>query len=333
MDWESSSSQLRNKIKSLKRKDFEKTALSVFHHQVKHNPLYQSYTQLLHIQTEKVQSLEQIPYLPIQFFKSYSIKTGDWKEEEIFSSSGTSQMNTTSRHLVRDTSWYLEACQRIFENFYGKIEDYCILALLPAYLERKGSSLVLMAQHFIEQSKYSQSGFFLYDYPQLTEQIKSCQKQNIPFLLLGVSFALWDLAEQYPMNMSGGIIMETGGMKGRRKEITRSELHQIFKEAFNIDSIHSEYGMTELFSQAYSKGDGLFYPGLGLSILSREITDPLSPQKYGKTGALNIIDLNNLDTISFIATDDLGKVYEDGSFEVLGRLDSSDIRGCNLLLY
>jgi hypothetical protein len=207
-----------------------------------------------------------------------------------------------------------------------------VLALLPAYLERTGSSLVFMADDFMQQSNYPESGFFLDDYAALVRQLIHCREQKIPVLLLGVSFALWDLAEQYPMDLGNFLIMETGGMKGRRRELTREELHGILKEAFQVEHIHSEYGMTELLSQAYSQGEGLFRPAPTMRILSREITDPLQHQQFEKTGVLDIIDLANLDTISFIATDDLGRVYGDGSFEILGRLDASDLRGCNLLV-
>jgi hypothetical protein len=331
MDWQSASSQLRNKIREVKAPDFEALALEVFRHQLRYNPLYKEYTQLLHIEAEKVQKVSQIPFLPIQFFKSHTIQTGNWEPTLYFSSSGTTQ-TSTSRHPVRSVDWYLETTERIFHFFYGKLEDYCVLALLPAYLERQGSSLVRMAQHFIERSKHPQSGFFLYNYPELMELIRDCRAKQTPFLLLGVSFALWELSEQYPENLQGGIIMETGGMKGRRKEITREELHALLKAAFQLEHIHSEYGMTELFSQAYSKGEGLFYPAPTMRVMTREITDPLCPQKPGRTGAINVIDLANVDTVSFIATDDVGRVYEDGSFEVLGRMDSSDIRGCNLLI-
>lgn len=333
MDWQSSSSQLRDKIRTVSAQDFEALALEVFRHQVRYNSLYQQYLQLLHIEFEKVQKLSQIPFLPIQFFKSHTIQTGDWVPELFFSSSGTSEAATTSRHPVRSKDWYLEMTERIFRFFYGALDDFCILALLPAYLERQGSSLVLMAQRFIERSQHPRSGFFLYNYAELMEVIRECRSEQTPFLLLGVSFALWELSEQFPEDLSGGIIMETGGMKGRRREVTREELHAILTKAFKVEQIHSEYGMTELFSQAYSKGEGLFHPAPTMRIMTREITDPLCPQKTGKTGAINIIDLANVDTISFIATDDIGRVYEDGSFEILGRMDSSDIRGCNLLLY
>ncbi len=333
MDWQSSSSQLRKKIRAVRADNFESLALEVFHHQFRYNPLYRAYVQLLHIDAEKVQKLSEIPFLPIQFFKTHTIQTGDWKPELFFSSSGTGKAPTNSRHAVRSVDWYLEMTENIFQTFYGQLEDFCVLALLPAYLERQGSSLVLMAQHFIDRSQHPRSGFFLYNYPELLEVVRECQATKTAFLLLGVSFALWELSEQFPENLNNGIIMETGGMKGRRKEITREELHRILQDAFQVSAIHSEYGMTELFSQAYSEGNGLFHPAPTMRILTRELTDPLCQQRAGKTGAINIIDLANLDTISFIATDDVGRVYEDGSFEVLGRMDSSDIRGCNLLLY
>lgn len=332
MDWKSSSSQLRNKIKAVEAHNFEALALEVFQYQARYNTLYRQYIQLLHIEAEKVQKLSQIPFLPIQFFKSHLIQSGNWEPELQFSSSGTGQAAMTSRHAVRSRKWYLETTERIFESFYGNINNYCVLALLPAYLERQGSSLVLMAQHFIDRSSDPRSGFFLYNYPDLMKVIRECRAEKRPFLLLGVSFALWELSEQFQEDLSDGIIMETGGMKGRRKEITREELHGLLSASFGASKIHSEYGMTELFSQAYSKGDGRFQPAPGMMVLTREITDPLTRQKAGKTGAVNIIDLANVDTISFIATDDVGRVYEDGTFEILGRMDASDIRGCNLLL-
>ncbi len=332
MDWKSAGSQLRDKIRVVSEESFEELALAVFRYQAEYNPLYRQYIDLLRLKPQKVDRLEQIPFLPIQFFKTHEIKTGEWNPEMWFSSSGTGGFAANSRHAVCSVSWYLDNTVRIFDFFYGKIEEYAVLALLPAYLEREGSSLVLMAEHFIKRSKYPQSGFFLYDQEALIKTLQSCREAKIPVLLLGVSFALWDLAENHPVDLSGAIVMETGGMKGRRKEITRAELHGILCQAFRVKNIHSEYGMTELFSQAYSKGEGLFFPPPAMKVLTREITDPLCPQKYGKNGAINIIDLANIDTISFIATDDLGKVYEDGSFEILGRMDASDIRGCNLLL-
>lgn len=322
---------LSEKILQINEENFSELALEVFRFQAKYNPLYRSYLSLIGRSIEDIQRLENIPCLPIQFFKNHRIQTGDWQATRTFTSSGTTGQ-ITSRHLLHNDTWYYRICQMGFESFYGPLNQYCILALLPAYLERQNSSLVFMADYFIQQSPYSESGFFLYDYDALLAQIEICQAKGIPTVLLGVSFALWDLAEQYTIDYSSLIIMETGGMKGRRRAITREELHAIYFNAFKVPSIHSEYGMTELLSQAYSKGEGVFNPSPTMRVLGRSITDPFAEAKPGKTAALNIIDLANLDTISFIATDDLGKIYEDGSFEVLGRLDHSDLRGCNLLI-
>lgn len=310
---------------------FSKLALKIFRFQAENNPLYRKYIELLNIDYQTVKSISNIPFLPIQFFKNHKIQTGNWLPETVFSSSGTTGKNT-SRHLVHDEKFYLKNTVVGFENFYGDLSEYCVLALLPSYLERKGSGLISMAEHFIKLSKHDQSGFFLNNLRELVSILKDCQNQKIPTLLIGVSFALLDLAERFNLDLSGIIVAETGGMKGRRKEITREELHDFLKKRLNISEIHSEYGMTELFSQAWSKGHGIFRPAPTMRVLTREITDPLSTQKFGKTGAINIIDLANLDTISFVATDDLGRVYEDNSFEILGRTDASDVRGCNLLL-
>lgn len=323
--------QLLDKIRQLPTGNFREIALQVFRYQAKWNPVYAEYLRYLRVKPNVIQTLTEIPFLPIQLFKSYALQSGHWSAIRTFTSSGTSG-EQTSRHLLRDDDWYRLNARRGFEHFYGPLENYCVLALLPAYLERTGSSLVFMADDFIQQSKYAESGFFLKDYDALIQRLKNCRERHIPVLLIGVSFALWDLAEQYPLDLGDAIIMETGGMKGRRREITREELHDILKTAFQLNEIHSEYGMTELLSQAYSQGQGIFRPAPTMRVLSREITDPLAPQQLGKTGALNIIDLANLDTVSFIATDDLGRVYDDASFEILGRLDASDLRGCNLLL-
>lgn len=311
--------------------NFEARALALFRHQAAQNPLYREYIGLLGIDPGQVDSLERIPFLPIQFFKTHSIQTGDWQPELVFSSSGTTGM-ITSRHPVREAAFYLENAERCFEAFYGPVGQYCFLALLPAYLEREGSSLVYMADHFIKRSTHRQSGFFLYEQNKLAEVLADCQARKIPTVLLGVSFALLDLAEQHPMHIPDVIVMETGGMKGRRQEITREELHATLCQAFGIPVIHSEYGMTELLSQAYSQGKGRYRPGPLMQVRTREITDPLCPQRPGRLGAINIIDLANKDSCAFIATDDLGKVYADGTFEVLGRMDNSDIRGCNLMV-
>ncbi len=322
---------LQEKIRKVSPEDFESVALQVFQYQATHNPVYREYLRLLRRDPASVSQLSELPFLPISFFKTHTLKSGEWPAGQIFTSSGTSG-SVNSRHHIRDPDFYLENARRGFTRQYGPVEGYLTLALLPSYLERSGSSLVAMAQDFIRRSDYPQSGFFLYNTDELLEIIALARKNGWAVLLLGVSFALLDLAEAHPQPMPGVTIMETGGMKGRRRELTREELHRRLKAAFEVPVVHSEYGMTELLSQAYSPGDGRFYPSETMRVLSREITDPLSPQSFGRTGALNIIDLANLHTISFIATDDLGRVYDDYSFEVLGRLDASDVRGCNLMV-
>lgn len=331
MEIASARNQLFEKVKQVSQAGFETLALDIFRYQATNNPLYARYLELLGVAPSAVRRLGAIPFLPIQFFKRYPIKTGSWREEAVFRSSGTTAA-TTSRHYVRFLNDYVDNTQRGFQHFYGDPQQYCLLALLPSYLERSDSSLVSMARHFIERSRYPQSDFFLYNTEGLLRIIGACQKKDIPVFLLGVSFALLDLAEQGPFDFRGVTVMETGGMKGRRREMTRTELHGLLKEAFRVEHIHSEYGMTELFSQAYSQKAGRFLPSPTMRVLTREITDPFTFQDWGRTGAINIVDLANLDTISFIATDDLGKVHPSGDFEILGRLDASDVRGCNLLL-
>lgn len=322
--------QLTKKVTSVSHSDFEALALEVFAYQAAYNPLYAQYLELRRIDPAKIQDIYAIPCLPIGLFKTFSIQTGNWSPVEFFTSSGTTA-STTSRHLVRDLDFYLQNARRGFEQQYGNLNEYCVLALLPAYLERVGSSLVAMAADFIQQSQCEFSGFFLYDLDKLVATIEALKKTSRRVLLLGVSFALLDLAERYPMDLGDALVMETGGMKGKRRELVREELHEILGQAFQISTIHSEYGMTELFSQAYAPGKGLFYAAPTMRVYTRQVTDPLSPERLGKTGVLNVIDLANIDTIAFIATEDLGKVHENQAFEVLGRLDHSDIRGCNLL--
>ncbi|RMG82409.1 MAG: acyl transferase [Bacteroidetes bacterium] len=319
------------KIAALPDADFEETALEVFRFQYFFNPVYRTFVDLLGVDYQSVNSISRLPFLPISAFKNHVVRTGDWTPETVFTSSGTTG-SATSRHWVRNLDFYTRNTVRGFEVFYGSPADYCVLALLPSYLEREGSGLISMVAHFIALSKYRESGFFLRNHDELVARITKCQKKRIPVLLIGVSFALLDLAEAYELNLEGVIVMETGGMKGRRREMTREELHGFLKERFHVPEIHSEYGMTEMFSQAYARKSGRFFPAPTLRVLSREMTDPLTLQKTGKTGALNLIDLANFDTASFIATDDLGRVYENHSFEVLGRMDASDARGCNLLL-
>jgi len=331
MSYKKQQADIRKKLAHMSASSFSDLALDIFRFQAQYNQTYATYLSLLNIDSQQIKALSDIPFLPIQFFKNYSIKTGTWTEETTFTSSGTTG-NSTSRHHCANLQAYRKNTELCFEKFYGSPSQYCTLALLPSYLERSGSSLIFMAGHFIQLSQYPQSGFFLHQTDQLLSILKANQKANIPTLLLGVSFALLDLAEHHQIDLSEVTIMETGGMKGRRKEMTRKELHDRLKTAFGCQHIHSEYGMTELLSQAYSTGEGIFQPAPTMQVFTREITDPLAPQLPGKTGGLNIIDLANFQTISFIATEDIGKVQPDGSFEVLGRMDNSDIRGCNLLL-
>jgi hypothetical protein len=312
-------------------KTFNDLALAVFEYQYKYNAFYQRYCSLIGKDLSKISQIFDIPFLPIQFYKNNIIKTNNWKEEIIFSSSGTTG-STTSQHFVRDLEFYKTVARQGFEHFYGSVENYCVLGLLPSYLERSGSSLIAMTDDFINHSQYPNSGFFLYDYQKLHQILIKNKAENIPTLLIGVSFALLDFVEQYQIDFPDIIVMETGGMKGRRRELIRAELHNDIKKGFNTYHIHSEYGMTELLSQGYSKGAGIFKPIPTLKVLSRELNDPLSLMHNERLGVINVIDLANLDSCSFIATDDLGKIYADGSFEVLGRLDNTDVRGCNLMV-
>lgn len=323
---------IKHHIENVHLYDFDELALEVFRYQATYNPIYRQFVGLLGVSPSSVTNIADIPFLPITLFKKYLIQTGKWQPEVVFTSSGTTAQSP-SRHAFPSLSEYLSNARKGFEHFYGRLDQYCIQALLPAYLERTGSSLVAMVNDFIQQSPYAESGFYLYDYQRLAGQLQSLKAQNIPTLLIGVSFALWDFAEQFPMDLSSTLIMETGGMKGRREEITRNALHNILNTAFQTQQIHSEYGMTELCSQAYSKGDGLFLCAPTMQVFIREVTDPFAAVSNGKAGVINIIDLANVNSCAFIATEDLGRKYNDGSFEVLGRLDSSDLRGCNLLVY
>lgn len=322
---------LQARISRVQAEEFEPLALEVFHFQRVHNPVYQYYLSLIGAADLSPTNLSEIPVLPISALKTHRVQTLDWNPVLEFTSSGTTGWHT-SHHLLREADWYRMNARRGFEAQYGAISGYCFLALLPSYLERSGSSLVFMAQDFISQSRYPQSGFFLNETEELLARLEWCQQRRIPTVLLGVSFALWDLAEEHPFHFPELIVMETGGMKGRREELTRPELHAILKAGFGVSAIHSEYGMTELLSQAYSKGEGLFRPADTLRVLPRDIYDPFSTQPLGQTAALNLVDLANLDTISFLASDDLGIVHDDHSFQVLGRQDNSDLRGCNLLV-
>ncbi|MGG6229688.1 acyl transferase [Tenacibaculum sp. SDUM215027] len=311
--------------------DFNKTALQVFKHQFKNNRVYRSFCDLIYVHPSDVNTIEQIPFLPIQFFKTREVLSSTNEIQETFTSSGTTG-STTSKHLVTDLSWYETSYLKGFKHFYGNIEDYVVLALLPNYLERKGSSLIYMVDDLIKRSNHSESGFYLNNLDELAKKLIQLDKQNKKVLLFGVSFALLDLIEQYEFNLSNTIIMETGGMKGRRKELIRNELHTILSDGFGVDTIHSEYGMTELLSQGYSKGNGIFNCPPWMQILTRDTEDALTILPKGRSGGINVIDLANYNSCSFIATQDLGKVYQDNSFEIIGRFDNSDIRGCNLMV-
>lgn len=312
-------------------KQFEKTALKVFRFQYDNNTVYREFCDLVKQDKQSVKSLKQIPFLPIQFFKSHEVVSNLDKAETVFTSSGTTG-SITSRHLVTDVSLYEQSCRQAFSQFYGNIEDYTVLALLPSYLERQGSSLIHMVEDLIHLSNNSDSGFYLNDYDALVRKLLEQERDNKNVLLIGVTFALLDLIEKQNFKLENTIIMETGGMKGRRKEMIREELHEILTKGFGVKAIHSEYGMTELLSQAYSLGEGVFECPAWMKIHIRDTEDALTYIQNGKTGGINVIDLANINSCSFIATQDLGKKYDNGSFEVLGRFDNSDIRGCNLMV-
>lgn len=311
--------------------NFENIALSLFRVQAEENPVYKKYLTYLGVNPQHVLDIASIPFLPINFFKEQDVVTGDWKEETVFISSATSGMGQ-SRHKVNSLSLYLENASNTFNQFYGSFTDYNFFALLPSYLEREGSSLVEMVRYFIERSQSTFSGFYLQNSKKLVKQLELAKTTNKKVLLWGVTFALLEFAEEFELDLSNCIVMETGGMKGRREEITREELHAFLRSRFNTGSIHSEYGMTELFSQAYSMENGYFKTPPGMKMIIRDINDPFKSLNVGKTGGINVIDLSNIYTCAFVETQDLGRIRQDGSFEVLGRIDNSDIRGCNLLV-
>ena len=312
-------------------KDFETKALKVFKFQFEHNTVYRSFCDLLYKHPSDVTSLKDIPFLPIQFFKSHKVLSSQKPIERTFSSSGTTG-SITSKHYITDISFYEKSFRKGFEQFYGNIEDYVILALLPSYLEREGSSLIYMVDALIKQSNHKESGFYLNNLSELNETLLKLESQGKQTLLIGVSFALLDFIETYSFKLKFTLVMETGGMKGRRKELVRSEFHSILKQGFGVENIHSEYGMTELLSQAYSKGDGIFECPNWMKVFVRDPEDALTILDFEKTGGINVIDLANVNSCSFIATQDLGKINQDGTFEIVGRFDHSDIRGCNLMV-
>ena len=303
--------------------------LDLFRFQYQNNTVYQEWCNALQKTPNTVQKVIEIPFLPISFFKTHQITCGNFEPELVFESSGTTQ-TINSRHLVKSAAIYEESFQKGFELFYGNPKDWCILGLLPAYLERKNSSLIKMTNDLIALSQHPQSGFYLYDFEKLHSTLLELEKQGQKTLLLGVTFALLDFAEAFPLPLQHTTIMETGGMKGRKKELTRQEVHHFLHQQLGTPHIHSEYGMTELLSQAYSKGEGRYHCPPWMRVYMREENDPLSIHRNGQ-GLVNVVDLANVYSVSFIATDDVGILYDDDSFEIQGRLDNSDLRGCSLL--
>ncbi len=319
-----------DKIFTVQAAGFEAVSLDLFRYQHRHNPIYGQYADAVGRAPHKVRELKDIPFLPISFFKTHAVEAGAFRPEAVFESSGTTQ-TVNSRHPVKDLSVYTQSFLLAFERFYGPVGDWCILGLLPSYLERKGSSLVVMVDELVRRSGHPLSGFYLYDHEKLAQVLAELERQGQKTLLIGVTFALLDFAEKYSLQLRHTTVMETGGMKGRREEWTRSQVHDFLIERLGTKSIHSEYGMTELLSQAYSYGDGIFNCPPWMRVVLREEDDPLQQLSLG-SGLINVIDLANVFSCSFIATDDVGKLYADGSFEIMGRRDNSDLRGCSLMV-
>ncbi|HVU54039.1 MAG TPA: hypothetical protein VHD83_03250 [Puia sp.] len=309
---------------------FSGLTLDIFRYQYEHNPLYRSYTDALGIQPGNVSALTEIPFLPVSFFKTHAVRTGEFIPQAVFESSGTTGSGG-SRHEVKDLELYRTSFTKGFELFYGHIRDFCVIGLLPAYLERTGSSLVVMVNDLIALSGHPDSGFYLYEHEKLYGLLQGLEAKGQKTLLIGVTFALLDFAEKYSLQLKHTIVMETGGMKGRRKEITRPELHAFLRDRLGVKAVHAEYGMTELLSQAYSAGDGVFECPPWMRMLVRREDDPLDIGRRGE-GLLNIIDLANIYSCSFLAVDDIGFIHPNGDFEVSGRVDNSDIRGCSLMV-
>jgi len=322
-------SQWKDKIFNANAEQFETLAIDIFHYQYGNNPVYREYAKLLRVQPGEVKKLDNIPFLPIRFFKSQLVQSGDFTAETIFESSGTTGMER-SRHFIKDLSLYQESFLRGFEIFYGLVTNYCILGLLPSYLERKNSSLAYMVDRLIRFSLHPSSGFYLDEWERLFHTIEELESKKQKTLLIGVSFALLDFAEKHPLELNHTTIIETGGMKGRRREMIREELHSALKEKFGPAEIHAEYGMTELLTQAWSRGSGRFQTPPWMKVMARDEEDPQMVREKG-SGVLNIIDLANIHSCSFIGTDDAGRIWDD-SFEVLGRIDNTDLRGCSLLV-
>ena len=313
------------------QKQFEKIALQVFRFQYENNLIYKEFVDYLKIDVSKIKTVKQIPFLPIQFFKTAKVVSNNNLIQKTFTSSGTTGLQT-STHFVTDIELYKESYRKSFSQFYGTIEDYVILALLPSYLEREGSSLIYMVEDLIKKTNHPESGFYLHNHEELITKLIRLDAEGQNIILIGVTYALLDLIESRKFQLKNTLIMETGGMKGKRKEMIREELHEKLCQGFGVTAIHSEYGMTELLSQAYSLGNGLFECPAWLQVIIRDTEDALSYVDDGKTGGINVIDLANINSCSFISTQDLGKKNPNNSFEVLGRFDSAAIRGCNLMV-
>jgi len=318
-------------FETLTTKKFKELALRIFHYQSVNNVVYADFVNKLGVNLAEVKSIDQIPFLPIQFFKTHQIISGNDSVQEVFLSSGTTGL-TQSKHFVTNIDLYVSSFTKGFEYFYGSIENYTILALLPNYLEQKSSSLVFMVNELIKKSHTKESGFYLNNIEELSNKLIQLDKEQSKVLLIGVSYALLDLIELNKFNLKNTLVLETGGMKGRRKEMIKEELHQVLCDGFGLDKIHSEYGMTELLSQAYSHGNGIFKTPPWMKIIIRDSEDALQILPVEKAGGINVIDLANFNSCSFIATQDLGKTHKNGTFEILGRFDNSDIRGCNLMV-
>lgn len=320
----------QNKLFHINNQNFDEAAIELFNFQYQNNQIYKAFVKQLGIDPNRVLNVSQIPFLPISFFKSHKVATGEFPSMEIFESSGTTQLNT-SKHFIKDIQFYYEVSSKIFSDFFGNIPGSVIIGLLPSYLERKNSSLVSMVNHFIEISNQNKSGFYLDNFDALRDSLQALKKSGRPVYLFGVTFALLDLAQKHEVNLDNLTVLETGGMKGRGREMIRQELHSELKRAFKFSKISSEYGMTELLSQAYMTSEGYFKTPPWMQVKIRDINDPFSYVKDGKSGAINVIDLANIHSCAFIETQDLG-VMSDKGFNVLGRLDNSDMRGCNLLV-
>ncbi|MVT11706.1 acyl transferase [Chitinophaga tropicalis] len=318
-------------IFSLKEQELERTALELFRFQYRENTLYRAYVDALRIDPASIRSLLKIPFLPIQFFKTHTVTCGSFTPELVFESSGTTQ-TINSRHLVKEAGIYEQSFLTAFEQFYGPVEDYVVVGLLPSYLERQHSSLVYMVQDMVKRSGHADSGFYLYEHDKLYSRLQELEARKQKTLLIGVTFGLLDFAERYSLQLEHTIVMETGGMKGRREEWTRQEVHAYLQERLGAGNIHAEYGMTELLSQAYSAGQGIFSCPPWMKVLVRDESDPFQLSAGNAAGVINVIDLANIYSCAFIATEDIGKLHADGKFEVLGRLDNSALRGCSLMV-